>query len=151
MTLRFLVVEGNTAAAREVYRRMRGRTASEGYAEALQAVAPDAVCDICFPADSDAAPPAGLADYDAVFITGSALNLYDGGPEIARQVALAKAVYAAQTPFFRLLLGLAGRLRGGGRAGGEKPARPRDRGRPCDFADGGGAGSSVARRPAVGI
>src|SRR5947209_5569414 len=106
MTLRFLVVEGNDAEASEAYRLGYGRTASQAYADLLRAVAPDAVCDLCFPAVPDASPPAALADYDAAFITGSALNLYDGGPAVARQIALARAVYAAGTPFFGSCWGL---------------------------------------------
>ena len=106
MALRFLVVEGNDAAGREAYAKGFGRTASEAYADALIALAPDAVCDLLNAADAGAAAPAALADYDGVFITGSALNLYDGGPAIERQIELARAVFAARTPFFGSCWGL---------------------------------------------
>src|SRR5438270_776403 len=100
MTLRLLIVEGNSAQGRAAYRIGYDRSASESYAATLRTLAPDAECEIVFAADAGAAPRAGLAEYDGVFITGSALNLYDGGPEIDRQIALARAVFSAQTPMF---------------------------------------------------
>jgi GMP synthase (glutamine-hydrolysing) len=106
MTLRFLVVEGNVAADRETYRQGFGKTAGESYADALRALAPDAVCEIFCPADVGANPAAGLSDYDGVAVTGSALNLYDGGPAIERQIELARAVFASRTPFFGSCWGL---------------------------------------------
>jgi GMP synthase (glutamine-hydrolysing) len=39
-------------------------------------------------------------------MTGSALNIYDGGAPIERQVALARAVFAAGVPFFGSCWGL---------------------------------------------
>jgi GMP synthase (glutamine-hydrolysing) len=42
----------------------------------------------------------GLAGYDGVAITGSALNVYDGGAQIERQIELARATFAAGLPFF---------------------------------------------------
>jgi GMP synthase (glutamine-hydrolysing) len=89
-----------------VYRVGFNRTASESYAAALRSVAPDSVCDIVCAADPDASLPAALADYDGVFVTGSSLNLYDGGPEIERQIALVRAVFAARTPLFGSCWGL---------------------------------------------
>ncbi len=126
MGLRFLIVEGNVAADREAYRLGFGCTASEAYASVLAQLAPDASADICFPADTGAGLPdsAGLADFDAVFITGSALNLYDGGPAIDRQVDLAQAVFAARTPFFGSCWGL---QIAAAAAGGEVLRNPRGR------------------------
>jgi len=106
MTLRFLIVEGNSAEGRATYRIGYDKTASESFAATLRRLAPDAHCDIVFAADAGAAAPAALADYDGVFITGSALNLYDGGPEIQRQIELARAVFAGQTPMFGSCWGL---------------------------------------------
>ena len=108
MALNLLVVEGNSASGREAYRAFLGMTAAQAYASTLKQVAPDAVCDICQPADEGAnlPGPEGLADYDGVFITGSALNLYDRGPEIDRQIDLARAVFASGTPFFGSCWGL---------------------------------------------
>ena len=55
--------------------------------------------DICYPADPGANLPAGgLEGYDGVAITGSALNVHDGGPSIAPQIELAREVLKARTP-----------------------------------------------------
>jgi len=108
MALRLLVVEGNTHEEREAQRVAYGHASSEAYAEVLRAIAPDAICDVCFPADRGANIPdvAGLSGYDGVAITGSALNLYDGGPEIDAQVELARATFAVRTPLFGSCWGL---------------------------------------------
>jgi GMP synthase (glutamine-hydrolysing) len=106
MTLKFLIVEGNSAQGRAAYRVGFDRSAAESYADKLRALASDAACDIVCAADAGASAPAALADYDAVFITGSALNLYDGGPEVERQIELARAVFAAGAPFFGSCWGL---------------------------------------------
>ncbi len=117
MTLRFLVVEGNVRRAREAYRDGYGLTPSDSYAQVLRSLAPDAVCDVAFPADEGAnlPDPAGLESYDAVVLTGSALNAYDGGPEVTRQIELARAVYKSRTPFFGSCWGIqVGALAAGG-------------------------------------
>ena len=77
MALRLLVVEGNVQSAREAHRATFGKTPSQSYADTLTSIAPDAVCDICLPADAGANLPngAGLSDYDGVAVTGSALNV----------------------------------------------------------------------------
>jgi GMP synthase (glutamine-hydrolysing) len=108
MSLHLLVIEGNAREDRETYRLGFGLTASEAYSQTLQQLAPDAACEICFPADEGAGLPdaVGLESYDGVFITGSALNLYDGGAAISRQIDLARAVFASRTPFFGSCWGL---------------------------------------------
>ena len=100
--LRFLVVEGNVRESREGFRDAYGLTPSESYANVLQHLAPDAVCDIAFPADDGANLPdgEGLEGYDGVFLTGSGLNVYEGGPAIERQIELMRAVYKSKTPAF---------------------------------------------------
>ena len=106
--LRLLVVEGNTADGRQRHLETSGITPSEAYAGVLKDLADDAVVDICFPADPGAniPDPAGIAGYDGVAITGSALNLWKAEPESLRQVELARAVFAAQVPFFGSCWGL---------------------------------------------
>jgi GMP synthase (glutamine-hydrolysing) len=108
MTLRFLVVEGNVREARLGHKSAFGMTPSESYAAVVQRIAPDAVCDLAFPADQGAnnPDPAGLASYDGIFLTGSALNIYDGTPEIVRQVEFMRAIYASGTPCFGSCWGL---------------------------------------------
>ncbi|MFI5011360.1 MAG: type 1 glutamine amidotransferase [Hyphomicrobiales bacterium] len=108
MSLRLLVVEGNPRAARERHKSSFGKTPSQSYADTLKSIAPDVICDICFPADPGANLPnsQGLEDYDGVAVTGSALNIYDGGEAVERQLELARAVYAAKTAFFGSCWGL---------------------------------------------
>jgi GMP synthase (glutamine-hydrolysing) len=102
MALRLLVVEGNTREARLAHKAAYGLMPSESYAATLQAIEPQALCDLAFPADEGAnlPDPAGLASYDGVVLTGSALNLYDRTPPILRQIELMRAVYASGTPAF---------------------------------------------------
>jgi GMP synthase (glutamine-hydrolysing) len=108
MSLRLLVVEGNSRAAREAHAAGFGKTPSQSYAETLVSLAPDAVCDICLPADEGANLPTGrgLEEYDGVAVTGSALNIYDGGGAVERQLELARAIFASRTAFFGSCWGL---------------------------------------------
>jgi GMP synthase (glutamine-hydrolysing) len=105
---RLLVAEGNTAEARARRIQIAGATYSEGYGDVLHSLMPGAVVDICYPADPGANLPdaAGLAGYDGVAITGSALNVYNGGPEVTRQIDFARAVFASGVPFFGSCWGL---------------------------------------------
>jgi GMP synthase (glutamine-hydrolysing) len=108
MGLRFLVIEGNTRADREKHRSVFGLTPSDSYAEVVRGLSPGATCDIAYPADEASNIPdrGGLAAYDGIFLTGSALNIYDATPPIMRQVALMRAVYASHTPCFGSCWGL---------------------------------------------
>jgi GMP synthase (glutamine-hydrolysing) len=126
MSLRLLVIEGNVRAVREAHQKSFGKTPSGSYADALRSIAPDIVCDICFPADRGANLPdtSGLHGYDGVAVTGSALNLYDGGEPVERQLELARAVYASGTPFFGSCWGL---QLGAAAAGGTVAKNPRGR------------------------
>jgi GMP synthase (glutamine-hydrolysing) len=104
---RLLVIEGNTAEARAKQAQAGGTVLSEGYAALLRGLLPGAAVDICYPADPGANLPGGDLDgYDGVAITGSALNVYDGGPAIDRQIELARAVMASRTPLFGSCWGL---------------------------------------------
>ncbi len=108
MGLRFLIVEGNTRAARERHAASFGLMPSQSYAAVVQEIEPRAVCDLAFPADEGANLPdgAGLTSYDGVFLTGSALNIYDATPEVRRQIELMRAVYASGVPAFGSCWGL---------------------------------------------
>jgi GMP synthase (glutamine-hydrolysing) len=105
---RLLVVEGNTASSRALYGAAGGKAPSEGYAALLRELAPDAIVDVCYPADAGANLPdgTGLEGYDGVAITGSSLNIYNGGPEIDRQIELTRAVFKSGTPLFGSCWGL---------------------------------------------
>lgn len=104
---RVLVIDGNRAATREQQVVAGGHATGEGYAAVLQQLAP-LDCDIARPADGEVRLSEGvaLADYDGVAITGSALNVYDGGAHIERQLALASAVFDSGAPFFGSCWGL---------------------------------------------
>jgi GMP synthase (glutamine-hydrolysing) len=108
MGLRFLIVEGNEREARHAHQAVYGWMPCESYARVLQAIEPDAVCDLAFPADEGAnlPDPAGLQSYDAAVLTGSALAIYDLTPAVMRQVDLMRAVYASGTPAFGSCWGL---------------------------------------------
>jgi GMP synthase (glutamine-hydrolysing) len=104
---RLLVVEGNTAEARGKQVEARGLALSDGYADLLRKLLPGAVVDICYPVDPGAnLPVGGLQSYDGVAITGSALNVYDGGPEITRQIELTREILKSKTPLFGSCWGL---------------------------------------------
>lgn len=98
---RILIIDGNRAATRAQQVAAGGQPSGEGYKAVLQQLA-RLDCDIVRPADGEVQLPSGvaLADYDGVAITGSALNVYDGGAHIERQVALARAVFDSGVPFF---------------------------------------------------
>jgi GMP synthase (glutamine-hydrolysing) len=107
MPPRLLVCEGNTAELRAKQVTAGVRILSDGYADLLRGLLPGAVVDICYPADPGAnLPIGGLEGYDGVAITGSALNVYDRGPEIDPQIELAREVLRARTPLFGSCWGL---------------------------------------------
>jgi GMP synthase (glutamine-hydrolysing) len=104
---RLLVVEGNSAELRAKQVAAGGIAMSDGYADVLRNLLPGVVVDICYPADPGAnLPIGGLEGYDGVTITGSAFNVYDGGPEIDRQIELTRAVLKSKTPLFGSCWGL---------------------------------------------
>jgi GMP synthase (glutamine-hydrolysing) len=107
-TFRFLVAESETPEAREERRESVGRSSGETYLDILGRLAPGAACDRVQPADADAALPLGmtLAGYDAVFLSGSPLHLYEETPETRRTVAFMRAVFASGTPSFGSCAGL---------------------------------------------
>ena len=105
---RLLVVEGNTSEGRALFSAAGGAPPSESYAKLLRELLPDAITDVCYPADSGANLPdkMGLEGYDGIVITGSSLNMYDGGPEIQRQIDLVQTAFNSNTPMFGSCWGL---------------------------------------------
>jgi GMP synthase (glutamine-hydrolysing) len=107
-TLRFLVAESEPPAAREKRRKSVGRSSGETFLARLDALAPRAACDRIKPADLDSDLPDidRIAEYDAVFLTGSPLHLYDNTPETRRQIAFMRTVFRSGTPSFGSCAGL---------------------------------------------
>jgi GMP synthase (glutamine-hydrolysing) len=105
---RLLVVEGNSPQTTAEHVAAGGIPASRGYAELLRELLPGAAVDICHPGDPAAALPAGAAleGYDGIAITGSALHVYHGGPEVTRQIDLVRAAMRSGTPLFGSCWGL---------------------------------------------
>lgn len=124
-----LVIDGNRLGVREQQVAAGGSPTGEAYARTLESLA--AVrCDIVRPADGEVRLPeaAGLSAYDGVAITGSALNVYEGGAHIERQIELARATFAAGVPFFGSCWGMQVAVTA---AGGR--VRPNPRGREFGF------------------
>lgn len=108
MSLRFLVADCETAKARDQRRRSAGASAGEAYAAVLREMQPSAATLIVNPADDEAltARPADVMGYDAVFLTGSPIHVYDDSAAARRELAFMRAVYASGTPSFGSCAGL---------------------------------------------
>lgn len=106
--MRFLVVESETKEDREKRRASAGKSSGETYQATLEQIAPGVCVARVAPADRDAPvmSPDEISAFDAVFITGSPLHVYEPAPEVERQLALMKAVYASGTPSFGSCAGL---------------------------------------------
>jgi GMP synthase (glutamine-hydrolysing) len=125
MAARILVVDGNVADIRARQAAALGYDSGQGYARVLRRIDAELEVDIVNTADGAALPAgAGLSSYDGVTMTGSALNIYNGGAPVTRQVELAKAVFEAGVPFFGSCWGLQVAVTA---AGGEVRANPRGR------------------------
>ena len=123
---RILVIDGNVAAIRARQIAALGYDSGTGYAQVLRRIDSSLDVDIVLAADAEPKFPAGvgLESYHGVTMTGSALNIYNGGAPVTRQVELAKAVFAAGVPFFGSCWGLQVAVTA---AGGLVRANPRGR------------------------
>lgn len=109
MTLRILVIDGNTKAHNERLLAAGGNSTGESYAEVLHMLRDDLETVIVHPADEglDCLPKgARLHDFDGFVVTGSALNAYEDRPEVAAQRDLIASVFAAGVPGFGSCWGL---------------------------------------------
>ena len=104
----FLIADSELPHERAGRRKAAGKSAGESYAATLAQLAPDARIAIAMPADdyAQAYAPEDLAGYDAVFVTGSPLHVYEDTPAVRRQIAFMGAVYASGTPSFGSCAGL---------------------------------------------
>jgi GMP synthase (glutamine-hydrolysing) len=125
MGARILIIDGNVEKIRARQVAALGYDSGIGYARVLHRVDPSLRIDIVATADGAVLPAGvGLENYDGVTMTGSALNIYNGGAPVTRQIELAKAVFAAGVPFFGSCWGLQVAVTA---AGGEVRANPRGR------------------------
>ncbi|WP_428332834.1 type 1 glutamine amidotransferase [Novosphingobium sp.] len=104
----FLIAESETPDERRARRARTGKSSGETYAATLAQMQPGCTVTIVAPSDEDAqifeAPR--LAEFDAVFLTGSPLHVYDDQPEVRRQLAFMRNVFRSGTPSFGSCAGL---------------------------------------------
>lgn len=105
---RLLVIEGNSPLTIAEHVSFGGTPAGKGYSDLLRELLPGAAVDICYPADVGALLPDGqsLLGYDGIAITGSSLHIYNGGPEVMRQIDLVRTALTTGTPVFGSCWGL---------------------------------------------
>jgi GMP synthase (glutamine-hydrolysing) len=105
---RLLVIEGNVPASLAEHVAVGGIPAHQGYSNLLRELLPGAIVDWAHPGDPAATLPDGesLEGYDGIAITGSSLHVYEGGPEVTRQIDLVRAAMATGTPLFGSCWGL---------------------------------------------
>jgi GMP synthase (glutamine-hydrolysing) len=108
VTLRFLVADCEPADARARRVASVGRTNGDTYADLLAVLAPGAAIEQATPGDAGGGRPDAdaLAGYDGVCLTGSPLHVYQPTPEVERQIAFMRDVFAAGTPSFGSCAGL---------------------------------------------
>jgi GMP synthase (glutamine-hydrolysing) len=107
MDVRILVIDGNVAEIRARQRAALGYDSGIGYAKVLRRIDASLKVDVLTAADGAALPDGvALGDYHGVTMTGSALNIYNGGAPVSRQIELVQAVFAAGVPFFGSCWGL---------------------------------------------
>ena len=122
---RILVIDGNVAEMRARQVAALGYDTGTGYARVLRRLDASLQVDVLTAADGATLPPGvALDSYHGVTMTGSALNVYNGGAPVTRQIELAKAVFAAGVPYFGSCWGLQVAVTA---AGGEVRANPRGR------------------------
>jgi GMP synthase (glutamine-hydrolysing) len=105
---RLLVIEGNSPQTSAEHVAAGGAPASKGYSDLLRELLPGVSVDICYPGELSALLPEGssLEGYDGIAITGSSLHIYNGGPEVTRQIELVRAALKTGTPLFGSCWGL---------------------------------------------
>ena len=104
----YLIAESETPEERDARRASAGKSSAETYAATLMQIQPGSEVTIVAPADDDARifEPKDLCAFDAVFLTGSPLHVYDDTPEVRRQICFMRNVFASGTPSFGSCAGL---------------------------------------------
>ena len=104
----YLVAESELPDERAARRERAGKSSGETYAATLSQMEPDAQIAVIAPADADARTysPSELTEFDAVFLTGSPMHVYEPDPAVERQLAFMRAVFASGVPSFGSCAGL---------------------------------------------
>lgn len=104
----FLIIEGNTKAAGRFMAKYGSLPFAEQYGKVLQDAWSHSRIEVVRPTDGDTILPAGLqlTDFDGAVLTGSFLNITNGGSEVENQMTLARAVLDAGIPFLGSCWGL---------------------------------------------
>ncbi|WP_241233635.1 type 1 glutamine amidotransferase [Altericroceibacterium xinjiangense] len=102
------MAESSPPEARKKRRESVGKSSGETFVDTLKRLAPGAECDQVKPADHCSELPTGqeIRTYDAVFLTGSPLHLWQDSDEVRREIAFMRAVFASNTPSFGSCAGL---------------------------------------------
>ena len=104
----FLVAESELPDERAARRSRAGKSSGETYRATLRQMVPDATVSVVAPADADAVMLSvdDLLGFDAVFLTGSPMHVYEDDLAVHRQLAFMRAVFAAGVPSFGSCAGL---------------------------------------------
>ena len=102
------MAESSPPEARDKRRESVGKSSGETFVDTLKRLAPEAECHKVKPADHRSELPTGqeTRGYDAVFLTGSPLHLWQDSDEVRREIAFMRAVFASNTPSFGSCAGL---------------------------------------------
>lgn len=104
----YLVAQSELPEERDARRERAGKSSGETYAATLRQMIPAADVVVIAPADADAPTFSQdmLRRFDGVFLTGSPMHVYDDTPDVARQLAFMRTVFAAGVPSFGSCAGL---------------------------------------------
>lgn len=105
---KYLIAQSELPEERERRRQRAGKSAGETYRATLEQLYSGATVEIASPADADAPrlTASDIAGYDAVFLTGSPMHVYNETPEVDRQLDFMRAVFASGVPSFGSCAGL---------------------------------------------
>jgi GMP synthase-like glutamine amidotransferase len=105
---RYMIAQSERPDERETRRARAGKSAGETYAATLRQLRPDADVHIVSPSDHGAPPFVAddIAAFDAVFLTGSPMHVYEQTPEVERQLDFMRAVFESGVPSFGSCAGL---------------------------------------------
>jgi GMP synthase (glutamine-hydrolysing) len=104
----YLIAQSELPEERKARRRRAGKSSGETYAATLEQMQPGIDTTIISPADDTGSgfSVERLAQFDAVFLTGSPMHVYDDSPEVRRQLDFMARVFAAGVPSFGSCAGL---------------------------------------------